>query len=154
MRSAKASMRRHMLFALGWIVLLGGTSVAWSVMAPLDGAVVAQGSVVVESNIKKIQHPTGGVVGQINVREGQRVREGDVVVRLDETMARTNLAIIVNDLTSMRLRQARLVAERDGSAEPSVPADIAARATNDPEVRQIIAGEQQMHRTRTTTRNG
>ncbi|HJQ59651.1 MAG TPA: HlyD family type I secretion periplasmic adaptor subunit [Vineibacter sp.] len=154
MRNAQTTMRLHLRFAFFWTALLGGTAVAWSMMAPLDGAVVSQGTLTVESNVKKVQHPTGGVVGQIHVREGQRVREGEVLVRLDETAARANLGVTLNELTAMRLRQARLIADRDGNAELEVPADIATRAAGEPELRQVIAGERQLHRSRMTTRQG
>jgi HlyD family secretion protein len=66
--SAADAIRSHLFAAAIGIGLLGGTATAWSLIAPLEGAVVAAGSVVVESNIKKVQHPTGGVVGQLNVR--------------------------------------------------------------------------------------
>ncbi len=154
MRSAKDTMRRHLQFALIWTVLLAGSAAAWSVMAPLDGAIVTQGTVIVESNVKKVQHPTGGVVGQIHVKEGQRVSEGDIVMRLDETVTRANLGIVLNDLTAQRMRLARLAAERDNTASFEVPVDIAQRALKEPEVRMMIDGERQLLRTRLTTRNG
>jgi HlyD family secretion protein len=152
--SAKDAIRSHLFGAAIGIGLLGGTATAWSLVAPLEGAVVAAGSVVVETNIKKVQHPTGGVVGQLNVREGQRVTEGDVVVRLDETVVRANLGIVLNDLTGQRLRQSRLVAERDGKPVLIVPADIAVRASADAEIASVIVGERQMLETRLVTKNG
>ena len=154
MRSAKDAMRRHLQYALAWTVLLAGSAAAWSVMAPLDGAIVTQGTVIVENNVKKVQHPTGGVVGQIHVKEGQRVSEGDIVMRLDETVTRANLGIVINDLTAQRMRLARLITERDNAAQIVVPADIALRATKESDVRQIVVGEQQLLQTRLTTRNG
>lgn len=154
MANANESIRYHLLGAAAWIGVLGGTATAWSVVAPLDGAVVAPGSVVVESNIKKVQHPTGGVVGQLNVREGQFVNEGDVLVRLDETVTRSNLAIVINELTTLRMRQARLFAERDTKPMLIVPADLAVRGNNEPEVRDTIAGEKQLLVSRMATRNG
>ena len=72
---------------------LGG----WAWMTELSGAVVAPGTVVVDSHVKKVQHPTGGVVGEILARDGDRVRAGDVVIRLDETVARANLAMVVQE---------------------------------------------------------
>jgi HlyD family secretion protein len=146
---AKRAIRTHLAGAVAWIGLLGGTATAWSLVAPLDGAVVAPGSVVVESNVKKVQHPTGGVVGELNVKEGQHVTEGDVVVRLDETVTRANLGIVINELTTLRMRQARLIAERDNKSMLNIPADLAIRAARD-----TIASEKQLLLSRLATRNG
>ena len=63
----------------------------------LSGAVIAPGSLVVNSNVKKVQHPTGGVVGELRVRDGDKVQAGDIVVRLDETITQANLAIVVEE---------------------------------------------------------
>ena len=76
---------------------------------------------VVDSHVKKVQHPTGGVVGEILVRDGDRVRAGDVVVRLDETVAKANLAMVDKSLDELCARQARLEAERDGLTDDRVP---------------------------------
>lgn len=78
-------------------VIFGFGSIAWSALAPLEGAISAGGTLVLENNVKKVQHPTGGVVGQIDVREGQRVAAGDVLLRLDETATRANLGVVMND---------------------------------------------------------
>jgi HlyD family secretion protein len=154
MANATDSIRYHLMGAAAWIGLLGGTATAWSLVAPLGGAVVAPGSVVVESNVKKVQHPTGGVVGQLNVKEGQHVNEGDVVVRLDETVTRANLGIVVNELTTLRMRQTRLIAERDSKPMLIVPADLSVRAMHEADVRDTIASEKQLLASRTATRNG
>ena len=60
-----------------------------------------------------MQHPTGGVVGELRVRDGDRVKAGDIVVRLDETITQANLAIVVKSLNELQARHARLEAERD-----------------------------------------
>ena len=65
--------------------------------------------------MKKVQHPTGGIVGELRVRDDQRVKEGDVVVRLDETQTRANLAVFTKSLDELYARQARLEAEKDGA---------------------------------------
>ncbi len=85
----------------------------WSATAPLSGAVIAPGQVVVESNVRRIQHPTGGVVSEIRVNDGDRVTAGDVLLRLDETNARASLALIDIELQQFIARKARLEAERD-----------------------------------------
>jgi HlyD family secretion protein len=113
--------------------LIGGTVVAlvltfgiggWAATTELSGAITASGSVVVDSNVKKVQHPTGGVVGELLVREGDRVRLGDTLIRLDETVLRAGLAIVTKGLDEMRARKARLASERDGAEHIVVPEDF------------------------------
>ena len=67
----------------------------------ISGAVIAPGSLVVDSNVKKVQHPTGGVVGEVAVRDGDRVKAGDILIRLDDTVTRANLAIVTKGLTEL-----------------------------------------------------
>lgn len=147
-------IRRNLTAALLVVLLLGGTAAAWSIYVPLEGAVVASGVVVVESNLRKVQHPTGGVIGALNVREGQRVEAGEVVVRLDDTTTRANLGIVLNELTALRARLARLRAERDGRGEPAFPGDLQSRILNEPEIAQALEGERTLFRTRATTKVG
>ncbi len=154
MQSAADAMRRHLQIGLGLVALLGGTVTAWSLTAQLEGAVVTQGFIVVESNIKKVQHPTGGVVGELRVKEGQLVKEGEIVVRLDETIVRSNLGVILNEYNAQRLRVARLSAERDGKKDLTVPADLVARAAKEPEIQLLIDGERQLFHSHVTTRGG
>ena len=106
------------------LVALTGGAAALSAYAPLDGAVVAAGTVAVEGSVKKIQHPTGGVVGEIAVAEGGSVTTGDLLVRLDDTIVRANLDIVLNALRAERARLARLQAMRDGRLDPVFPADL------------------------------
>jgi HlyD family secretion protein len=147
-------IRRNLFTALLVVLLLGGTATAWSLYVPLEGAVVASGVVVVESNLRKVQHPTGGVVGVLNVRDGQLVEAGDVVVRLDDTTTRANLAIVLNELTALRARLARLRAERDGQREPLFPEDLVQRVGGEPEIAQVLEGERTLFATRAGTKSG
>lgn len=154
MLDTEASIRRHLWIGLTAMFLFAGTATAWSVIARIDSAVVAQGTVVVESNIKKVQHPSGGVVGAIYVREGQRVTEGQVVVRLDETATRAALGIVINELTSTRVRAARLLAERNSATHVVFPPDILMRSASETEVRDLIEGEMRVFASRLTMRRG
>jgi len=154
MLDTEALIRAHLRIGLAAALLIAGVTAAWSVMVKLDSAVVTQGVVVVESNIKKVQHPTGGIVGAINVREGQHVTEGEVVVRLDETATRTALGIVTNDLTAARARAARLTAERAGATVIVFPDDLVRRAEADRDVAMVLQGETQMFKARTATREG
>lgn len=154
MLNTEALIRAHLRIGLAAALLIAGVTTAWSVFVKLDSAVVTQGVVVVESNIKKVQHPTGGVVGAINVREGQLVKEGDVVVRLDETATRTALGIVTNELTAARARAARLIAERAGASTVVFADDLAKRAEADRDVALVLQGETQMFKARAATRQG
>jgi HlyD family secretion protein len=121
------SIRWH-LFWSGWavLVLFGGLG-GWAVATELSGAIVAPGQLVVHSNVKKVQHPTGGVIGELRVRDGDRVAEGEVVARLADTATRANLAILVNSLSELYARRARLEAEQAQSAEMLLPNEFKGR---------------------------
>ncbi len=123
---------------------LGG----WAMVADISSAVIASGTLSVETSPKKVQHPTGGIVGEILVREGDAVKEGDVVARLDDTMARANLAIVERQLDALQGRAARLDAEKIDGAEPSFPAALIARASGDADMRKIIDDERRLFETR------
>jgi HlyD family secretion protein len=93
------------------------------------------------------------VVGELRVKDGDHVKKGDVVVRLDETQARTSLAIVTKALDEMEARQARLEAERDGVAKVAFPDDLIARRL-DPDVAQVMATEQRQFELRRSAREG
>lgn len=96
-------------------LIVGG---GWATLVPLSGAVVIPGTVVAESKVKKVQHQTGGIIASIAVTDGMRVREGDILVRLDDTQVRANFQVVTQQLDEIRARIARLTAERDGQALP------------------------------------
>jgi len=133
-------------------LLVGGIG-GWAATTKISGAVLAPGTVVVEGNVKKVQHLTGGIVGEIFVKDGSRVMAGDLLVRLDETLTRANLLVITRQLDEYAGRAARLKSERDGLDKLKLPADLEARA-GDPQVAEIIAGEQQLLLSRKKTRDG
>ena len=125
----------------------------WAATAVISGAVVASGSIVVDSNVKKVQHLTGGIVGELRVRDGDRVRAGDIVVRLDETVTRANLAIVTKGLDELTARKARLESERDGSDTIIFPAQLLAGA-GDPDRAAAMDSERKLFNLRRTARNG
>ncbi len=147
---------------IAWYVRIGavatlffvGTTIVWATIAPIEGAVIAVGNVVVENNISRVQHPTGGPVGAVLVREGQHVAQGDILVKLDETLTRSSLQIVVNELVTLRARQARLNAERDGTAILVMPRDLIARVASEPNVKQAIETETALFVARERTRRG
>jgi HlyD family type I secretion membrane fusion protein len=98
----------------GFALLLG----TWSVAAPLSGAVIAQGALQVEGRRQHVQHPYGGVVLSINVREAQQVRKGDVLIVLSDTQARAKYNVLKQNQLAFLAQKARLIAERDRLPEP------------------------------------
>lgn len=151
--SSRASIRRHLLAGLLIVLLLGGGVGGWAATTELSGALIAQGSIVVDSNVKKVQHPTGGVVGDVRVRDGDKVKAGEIIVRLDDTVTRANLAIVTKGLDEFAARKARLNAERDGAQTITFPADLLAR-DNEPSVANALTNERKLFELRRTARDG
>ncbi|PSH61764.1 HlyD family type I secretion periplasmic adaptor subunit [Phyllobacterium sophorae] len=137
----------NLLFGLAVTMFLVGGVGFWAARATLAGAVIAGGTVVVESNVKKVQHQEGGIVGELLVREGDRVNAGDVLLRLDETMTRANLQIVSKQLDRTVVRQARLDAERRGLSDMKLPESLE-RRTSEPEIAVLAAGERTLFESR------
>ena len=151
--ATRRSMRRHLVAAIVVVSVLVVGVGGWAATAVISGAVVASGSVVVDSNVKKVQHPTGGIVGELRVRDGDRVHAGDVVVRLDETVTRANLAIVTKGLGEMMARKARLESERDGLDTITFPAQLVAEA-DDPDRAAAMDSERKLFNLRKAARSG
>ncbi|MGA0597690.1 HlyD family type I secretion periplasmic adaptor subunit [Enterovirga sp. CN4-39] len=147
------TIRRASLFGVATTAILVGTVGLWAATAPLAGAVIASGRVVVESNVRRVQHPAGGVVAEIRVRDGSHVKAGDVLVRLDETHAKASLALIDIELRRFQARKARLEAERDGRAAIEFP-DALLQLASDPTIIQAMAGEVSLFRSRREAAEG
>ncbi|HEY0329439.1 MAG TPA: HlyD family type I secretion periplasmic adaptor subunit [Rhodopseudomonas sp.] len=149
----RGSLTRHIWaagIASGVLIFgLGG----WATTTEFSGAVIAQGLLVVDSNVKKVQHPTGGVVGEVRVKEGDLVDAGDILLRLDETQTRANVAIITKALDELAARQAREEAERDGEDVVAFPPGLLDRIGS-PDVAKAIRGERTQFEVRRQTRNG
>ncbi|HEY2533953.1 MAG TPA: HlyD family type I secretion periplasmic adaptor subunit [Xanthobacteraceae bacterium] len=126
---------------------------SWVTLVPLSGAVVLPGKLVVESSVKKIQHPSGGVVAAIPVQDGMHVDAGTLLVRLDETQVRANEQLVANQLDQVRARIARLIGEREGSNGLQLSKALADRS-GDPSVAQLVAAETALFNARANARNG
>ena len=150
---AQRSIRSHLLGGLAVVALLAGGVGGLAATTELSGAVIAPGSLVVDSNVKKVQHPTGGVVGELRARDGDKVKAGDIVVRLDETITQANLAIVVKSLNELQSRLARLEAERDNLDTLVFPAELLARA-GDSELARSMSGERNLFEFRKSARAG
>lgn len=147
------SLSRHRI-ACGLISLcLFAALGSWSFATKLAGAVVSSGQFVVDSHVKKVQHPVGGVVGDLLVEEGSAVKKGEVLLRLDATQARANHAIITKRLYEWQARKARLEAERDGSKEIAFPKASAALAMQ-ASFRSAVESEEKLFESRRDLREG
>ena len=151
--SALESIRRYTIAGIVVVLILTCGVGVWATATEISGALIAPGTIVVESNVKKVQHPTGGVVGQLLVRDGDRVKAGDLLVRLDDTIMRANLAIVTKALTELNARKARLEAERDGAETVKFPDDLM-QQTDVPEIAQVLMGERKLFELRRSARAG
>lgn len=151
--TAQKSIRRHEIAGLVLVIVMAIGVGGWAGTVELSGAIIAHGSIVVDSNIKKVQHPTGGVVGELLVRDGDHVKLGDVLVRLDQTVTRANLAIVIKGLTELEARKARLESERDGLDNVAFPPDLLKRA-DDPDVAAVLNSERKLFELRRSARIG
>jgi HlyD family secretion protein len=149
----ESTLRNHLIggtvIALFLTVGIGG----WAATTELSGAVTASGSVVVDSNVKKVQHLTGGIVGELFVREGDYVRAGDTLVRLDETILQAGLAIFTKGLDEMRARKARLASERDGADQIVIPPELLGPSPSQ-EFRTALDSERKLFDLRRAARQG
>jgi HlyD family secretion protein len=134
------------------LLLVGGVG-GWAATVQISGALIAQGSIVVDQNVQKVQHPTGGIVGELRVRDGDRVKAGDILVRLDETVMRANLAIITKGLNEPSARKARLEAERDGAETITFPPALLAQV-DDADAVSAVSSERKLFQLRRAERLG
>ena len=128
---ALRSIQRYMVAGMMVVAVATFGVGGWAATSHLSGAVIGQGIVVVDTSVKKVQHPAGGIIGELRVREGDRVNAGDVLVRLDETQALANAIIVAQSVDELLARQARLEAERDNADLVVFPAALIERSQDD-----------------------
>ncbi len=138
-----------------WRVLIISAAIAagWATLVPLSGAVVLPGTLVVESSVKKIQHPTGGVVAEIPVSDGMHVNAGTLLVRLDDTQLKANQQLLADQLDQVRARIARLIAERDATTIIHFPEQLANRE-QEAEIAHLVAAESALFNARAKASQG
>ena len=110
-----------MLGGLALVVLLVIGCGGWAAIARLEGAVVAAGTVKVDQNLKEVQHRDGGIVKTLAIRQGDLVKEGQVLATLDDVQIKAELLIVRSQLGEAMGRQARLIAERDNLRVDRIP---------------------------------
>ncbi|MEC3764426.1 MULTISPECIES: HlyD family type I secretion periplasmic adaptor subunit [Cupriavidus] len=134
---------------IGWTVIAAGLGgfLLWAALAPLDKGVPVAGTVIVSGNRKVVQHPSGGIVEKILVKDGDKVRTGQVLVTMNHTQARAQAEATRAQLLTARAVEARLLAERDGLADIDF-GEIGREAASDPGVAEVIAVQRQLFASR------
>lgn len=131
-----------------WVLAVGfGGFLLWAGLAPLDEGVPTQGAVAIDTKRKTIQHLTGGIVKQVLVREGERVKEGQVLIKLDEAVVRANYEAVRQHYLGFRATQSRLLAEQAGESAIKFHPDLEAEKS-DPLIRQQMFTQEQLFQSR------
>ena len=154
MSQTNTLLKRYVGISILATIGIAGSAAGASMLIPISGAIIAPGQVIVESNLRKVQHSTGGIVGKLNVVEGQYVKQNDVLIRLDDTVTRANLEIVLNELFATMARRARLQAERDKQTKIVFLPELLERAKTDADVATTMAGEKRLLEARAATREG
>ena len=152
-RGIAKSINRHIVVGVALIMLLNCGVGGWAATTDIAGALISPGMIVSASHAKQVQHPTGGVVSRILVHDDSPVKTGDLLVTLDDTVIRANLAIVTKGIDQLRGQKARLLAERDGGDQIAFPAELISRLSED-KVQQIVTAEQRLFEIRKTAREG
>lgn len=138
-----------------WVMAAGfGGFLLWACLAPLDAGIVAGASVKVTNNRKTIQHLTGGTVDAILVHEGQAVKKGQVLIRLNATRAISELGVLSAQYIVAKTVEDRLAAERDSQAEVRFAPALQTRFKDDPRLKEAVALQQRLFTTRRTALTG
>lgn len=140
---------RLIAIGFGLVAMFLSGLVAWSMLVPIEGAVVSPGIVSVASHRKQVQHLEGGIVEAILVRDGDRVTEGQLLVQLRDVQPAAELRQLERQYFEAQAIVARLLAEQDDQQEIAFPEDLVARA-EDPSVRSVMTGQRNVLVTRRT----
>ncbi|WP_425083617.1 HlyD family type I secretion periplasmic adaptor subunit [Ruegeria profundi] len=132
------------------LILVVGIGI-WSVRTQLAGAIISQGVIEVQSNRQVVEHPDGGVVGEIFVRDGDLVESGDLLLRLDDTFLASEKTVVETQLFELLSRQARLEAERDGATSEELAAKLREVQQRENIPDDLIAGQQRLFDARNET---
>jgi HlyD family secretion protein len=132
------------LLVCGFVLGLG----TWSTFAPLESAAIAVGVVEAESSRKTVQHLEGGIIREILVADGDVVRAGQTLVRLDGTRANVEVQSLRGQLWDAEAREARLQSERRGDERVLFPPELEKAATEDPSAAAVMMSQQSIFETR------
>jgi HlyD family type I secretion membrane fusion protein len=140
--------RRSINTGMALMLLFFGIFGLWAAFAPLNSAVIAQGKVVLSNNRKTIQHLEGGIVDKILVREGQMVKKGDIIIKLDETAAKARYELVRKQFVTLQAAEARLIAERDDAKELTFPEALLSKKEKDATIRESLDAQARLFKTR------
>lgn len=148
--------RARPMIVLGMAIMFGlfGVLGLWSALVPLASGAVASGRIVVDSNRKEIQHLEGGIVKEILVREGQTVKSGDVLVRLDNTNAQARSDLLRGQYIAAKATEARLLAERDSKPSITFAPELLELEPTDPITRENLDSQRRLFTTRREALDG
>ena len=146
--------RRALALGYGGAAVLVGGLLGWSVLASLSGAVIATGTVAVETRNQTVEHIDGGTVAGILVRDGDRVAKDDLLLRFDDALLRSEEALLAVRHAELAAGRNRLEAEFRSAGAIVWDAWLAALAAGDPVVREIMEGEERLFRARLAARSG
>ena len=149
--NAAPSARRALIVGFVALALLIGGFGLWAGFSTIAGAVVASGQVEVDQNRQIVQHPDGGVIAEIAVKDGDPVAAGDLLIRLDGELLRSERAIVESQFFELLARRGRLEAERADASEITFPTELTAAAETDPTVAPLMAGQRDLFDARRAT---
>src|SRR3990172_2600 len=138
---------KWMRIGIALLVLGMGGFFVWAATAPLDEGVPVPGMITVEAKRKTVQHLTGGIVRKIHVTESQSVKEGDVLIELDDTQARANFEFARQTYLALLATEGRLLAEQRGASRIEFHPDLSS-ADNAAPAQNYLAGQRQLFDTR------
>lgn len=142
--------RPMMLGMLTTAILIGGT-IGWGMMTTITGAVITSAQLEVDQHRQVVQHADGGIVSEIRVTEGAFVNAGDILIALDGTLLKSELTIVETQFWEILARRGRLEAERDQNGTITFPAELIEVAARDPEVANLMEGQQRLFEARADT---
>jgi HlyD family secretion protein len=152
-RGVDGSVTRYMVGGLAVAFLLVGGLGVWAATTQIAGAIVAQGLWWSKPTSKKVQHPTGGVVGEIFVKNGKRVEAGDLLIRLDETLTRVNLQMVTKQLDELAV--ARRASRPNATTRRHLPSPMfCSPEPGEAEIKEILKGEESLIRSRRESMTG
>lgn len=149
-----AITRPAVVAGMWMFVLVFGVFGLWAAIAPIKSAAVTSGQVVLDTNRKTIQHLEGGIIAEIFVREGQVVKEGDPLIRLDDTAAKARLDLFRSQSIAARTAAARLLAERDNKKKIDFPEDLLKERETNPVVAENLDSQRRLFKTRRKSTEG
>lgn len=149
----RLSLQHLATVGLSALLVFIGTVAVWAWTSALDGAVIATGQFVVEGNIKKVQHQSGGIVSELLVKDGDKVAKGQILIKLDDTITRANLQIVSKQLDESAARQSRLEAERDSKSRVEMSAELRQRL-DEPSIAALVQSEAGLFDARRAAREG